>query len=80
MATDQSEIKALHQFLGQQLENGLSTMTADEALEAFRAHQHDVGRLREHVAQSEGDEGKPLDDSALKERVRKRLAEHGITD
>ncbi len=80
MTTDQSEIETFHHFLGQQLENGGSTMTSNEALEAFRAHQRDANRLRDHIAQSDGEEGRPLDASALTDRVKKRLSEHGITD
>ena len=75
-----NELEAFHRFIGERLENGGSSMTADEALQAFRTYQRDVERLRQHVRKSDGDDGKPLDDDALKERVRKRLAEQGVTD
>ena len=80
MVIDESELEAFHKFIGVQLENGGSTMTAEQALQSFRAHQRDVAQLRDRLKKSEGDQGKLLDDDALKERVRKRLAEHGITD
>ena len=80
MTIDQSELEVFHKFIGEQLENGGAAMTAEEALESFRAYQRDVARLRDHLNQSSQDSGKPLDEEALKTRVRKRLAEQGITD
>ncbi len=80
MSTDVSEIEALHRFIGEQLESGVSQMTAEEGLRAFQEHQREVEKLREHLKKSEGDEGHELDADALKNRVRDRLAEQGVTE
>ncbi|MCG8653181.1 MAG: hypothetical protein MI861_25295 [Pirellulales bacterium] len=80
MATDNTEMESFHRFIGQQLENGGSGMTADEATKAFHAYQRDVERLRSHLQESEDDEGRELDSDALKQRVRSRLSSEGVTD
>lgn len=80
MAVGPSDLESFHKFIGEKLENGGSTMTAEEALQSFRAYQHDLQRLHEHLQKSEGDPGRKLDDEALKDRIRRRLAQHGVTD
>ena len=76
MAIDQSELDAFSRFLN----NGNTADTLEDALNAFRAYQRETEQLREHLAKSDGDAGQPLDDDALKQRVRERLTQHGITD
>jgi len=80
METTSSEIESFHRFIGNQLKNGGAAMTAEQALRAFHAHQADVERLKRHVGKSEGDPGKPLDSDALKQRVKDRLARHGVSE
>lgn len=85
MATiPESEMAAFHRFLGEKLDLGASEMTVEESVEAFRAYQRDVARLRQRLApsieQARRGESKPLDAEALIERVTRRLTEKGIVD
>ena len=54
MSVGQTDLESFHKFIGEQLENGGSTMTAEEALRSFR-YQREVERLKEHLRKSEGD-------------------------
>ena len=85
MATvPESEMAAFYRFLGEQIDRGASEMTVEESVEAFRAYQRDVARLRQHLApsieQAKRGESKPLDAETLIERVTGRLSEKGIAD
>ena len=85
MATvPESEMAAFHRFLGERIDGGPSEMTVEESVEAFRAYQRDVARLKQHlgpsIEQAKRGESKPLDAEALIERVTSRLSEKGIAD
>ena len=85
MATvPESEMIAFYRFLGEQIDGGGSQMPVEESVEAFRAYQRDVARLRQHLApsvkQAKRGESQPLDAEALIERVTRRLSEKGIAE
>jgi hypothetical protein len=84
MALDQTELAAFSQFVTERLQNGQSASNLEEAVQTFRAYQDDVERLRKHLApalvESKRREAKPLNADDVKQRIRTRLAEHGITD
>ena len=86
MATDTiHEIEAFYQFLGQQLEQGAMNLSLEQSVQAFRAYQSDLERLRKHLQPSidRADRGEPaalFDADDVKSRGRDRLAREGITD
>ena len=86
MATDipDNEIQAFYHFLGEKLVTSDQSLTPEESVEAFRAHQRDAERLKKHLEpsleQARRGDSKPLDGDALIDRVNKRLANEGITD
>jgi len=85
MATvPENEVLAFYRFLGAQISGGAQQATLEESIAAFRAHQTDVARLREHLApsieQANRGESKPLDAEAVIKRVKQRLSEEGMAD
>ncbi len=79
-----NEVLSLFRFLGEQMNRGVSGMTVEESVEAFRAYQRDVASLRQHLApsieQAKRGESKPLDAETVIERVNNRLSGEGIDD
>ena len=88
MATDiphtPSEVELLHDYLGKQLEGAGPNVSLDSALAGFQEYYRQLREVRAKVRQAEDSlaagKGKPLDVDALITRVRKRLAEQGVTD
>ncbi len=85
MATaEENEVLAFYRFLREQIDRGESEMTVQASVEAFRAYQRDVARLRGHLApsieQARRGESKRLDAEAVIERVNSRLSEEGIAE
>ena len=79
-----SELHAFYHFLEACLENGGETLSPEESVQAFRRHQQEFSKIKKMLADAEQSsargESKSLDIDALKERVRTRLAERGITE
>ena len=78
MATESpSELEAFQAFLNRQLADGDPGLTPEESVEAFRAYQRDLERLREEIGpaleRSRRGESEPLDMDDIKARGRKRL-------
>lgn len=84
MSVTRQELDRFHRFVARRLQNGTASLTLEETLAQFRAHQADVERLHCELQRSieEGDrgEGAPLDVDQLMAEVREELAEQGITD
>lgn len=85
MATEsESELRAFCDFLQQRLEGGTVELSPEESVEAFRAYQRDLERLRKDVRpaleRSLAGESEPLDIEDVKARGRRRFAQRGITD
>jgi hypothetical protein len=88
MATDasnaHSDTQLLHDYLGKQLDGNSPVIPLDEALKGFQEYYRQLNEVRSKVRQAEislaEGRGKPLDVDALITRVRKRLAEQGITE
>jgi len=86
MSTDTGrEIESFYQFLGKQIQEGSVDLSAEECVEAFRAYQHDLDRLKKELqpALERFDRGEPgirFDAEDVKRRGRDRLAREGITD
>jgi hypothetical protein len=86
MATDMChEIEAFYQFLGRQLEAGSVDLSPEQSVQAFRAYQSDLLRLRNDLqpAIDRSDRGEPavlFDADDVKRRGRERLAREGITE
>lgn len=79
-----TDLELLHQFIGENLQNGGRSQTVDQVLSEFREYLAEVERLRKEIRpaleQSLRGECKPIDWEALKRRGRERLAAEGITD
>lgn len=80
-----SELESFHQFLTDQLAAGGTGLSPEESLEAFRAHQRDLARLKRDIQPAvqrfqRGEAGRELDYDAVKQDVTQRLTEKGITD
>ena len=84
MSTDANkELQSFHQFIVQQLTGGNSSMSPEEALEAWRIlnpspeqFREDVQAVREALADMEaGDTGTPADEYFMNFRKR-----HGLDD
>ncbi len=77
----ETDLEAFHQFLDR---NGRDYGSLEEALQAFRAYQHEFadakGKIEHALEQSARGESKPLDAEAVKKKVRERLETEGITD
>jgi hypothetical protein len=86
MSTDASrEIETFYQFLGEQIQEGLADLSPEESVEAFRAYQRDLDRLRKELRPAldrleRGAPASPFDAEDVKRRGRERLAREGITD
>jgi len=79
-----TELEAFHQFLSERLKNGDRNLSVDSSIEAFRAYQRDLQRLREELRPSlqraARGEGREIDVDDIGRRGRERLAREGITD
>ncbi len=86
MSTDSCrEIETFYHFLGERLQEGSVNLSPEESVEAFRAYQRDLERLRTELEPAldrfdRGDSAKPFDAEDVKRRGRERLAREGITD
>jgi len=86
MSTDTCrEIETFYHFLGQQIQEGLVDLSPEECVEAFRAYQNDLERLKKELQPAldradRGEPGLPFDAEDVKRRGRDRLAREGITD
>ena len=88
MATDMpgipSDVQLLHDYLGKQLASDGRDLSLDEALTGFQEYYRQLRDLRGKVRQAEDSlargDGRRLDVEAVIGRVRRRLAEQGITD
>ena len=84
MATNgASELVVFHRFLGDQIESGSVNLSPEESVEAFRAYQQDLERLRNDIRPAidrfeRGEPAIPLDIEDVKRRGRERLAREGI--
>lgn len=84
MAVDlPNELETFQQFVDQAVKSGAVT-TVDELWMKYREYRDELAKLRAEldkaIAQADRGEAKPLDVAALNERVRRRLAENGVTD
>lgn len=84
---EMTELELLHRFVGEQLANGGRKKTVDQCLAEFREYREKLEWMREAIRpsyeRSLRGETKPFDRAALealKARVRRELAEKGITD
>ncbi len=80
-----TELESFHRFLTLQLESGGKDLSPEESLDAFRAYQRDLARLKKDIQPAverfqRGEGGRELDYDAIKQDVTQRLAERGITD
>ncbi len=81
-----SELESFHRFLDEYLSNGGASLTPEESVEAFRAHERDLERLKEGIRPAVerfkrgGHEARELDYEKIEEEVTQRLAAEGITD
>ena len=86
MATDSTtEIEAFHRFLGDQIEGGPVDVSPEESVQAFRAYQRDLERVRNDLGPSidrfdRVEPASPLDIADVKRRGRERLAREGIVE
>ena len=74
MANDfYSDLEAFNRFVAEHRDNGSEGLSLESSLAAFRAHQEDLQRLRDHlepsIAQAQRGESKPLDVKALIDRA-----------
>ena len=79
-----TEVEAFHQFLGKAIRNGGREMTIEESVAEFRAYQDELARfnagLQKSLQQAQDGDAEPLDAEALKDEVRRELADEGIAD
>ena len=86
MSTDPCrEIETFYQFLGERIHEGSVDVSPEESVEAFRAYQRDLDRLRKELQPAldrfdRGEPATPFDAEDVKRRGRERLAREGITD
>jgi hypothetical protein len=86
MSTDAyREIETFYQFLGERIQEGSVDLSPEESVEAFRAYQRDLDRLKKQLQPALdrfalGEPATPFDPEDLKRRGRERLAREGITD
>jgi hypothetical protein len=78
-----SELLVFHRFIGEQIANGSLDLSPEEIVEAFRAYQRDLLRIRDDLSPAierleRGEAGIPLDIEDVKRRGRERLAHEGI--
>ncbi len=84
-ADNSSELVVFHRFLGDQIEGGSLELSPEESVQAFRAYQQDLERLRNDLKPAidrfeRGEPAIPLDIEDVKRRGRERLARQGITE
>jgi hypothetical protein len=79
-----NEFSQFCDFIVQLRDAGAQDVTPEQSVEEFRREQEKLRVWHERNAisqeQARRGEAKPLDLDAIMTRVRKRLAEHGITD
>jgi hypothetical protein len=79
-----SDVQLLHDYLGKALAGDSAGLTLHEALTGFQEYYMQRRELRAKVQEAEHSlargEGRPLDVVGVIARVRRRLAEEGITD
>jgi hypothetical protein len=86
MSTDSCrEIETFYQFLGMRIQEGAVGLSPEESVEAFRAYQRDLERLRKELQPAltrhdQGESATRLDAEDVKRRGRERLALEGIND
>jgi hypothetical protein len=86
MSTDACrEIESFYQFLAHQIQEGPVDLTPEECVDAFRAYQRDLERLKNELQPGldrfdRGEPGITFDAEDVKRRGRERLAHEGITD
>ena len=86
MATgdSQTDIEAFYDFISRIRQSGIQDLSPEDSVRHFRAYQEELKKFRSDtevsLEQSRRGESKPLDDEAFMARVRKRLAEEGISD
>ena len=77
------ELSAFSRFVTDRLSDDESDLSLEESVHAYREYQEELARFNEglmrSVAQAERGEAGPLDVEAVKQRVRARLAQDGIT-
>ena len=79
------EIETFYQFLGHQIQDGSVDLSPEECVEAFRAYQRDLDRLKKELQPGidrfeRGEPGILFNAEDVKRRGRERLAREGITD
>jgi hypothetical protein len=79
------EIETFYEFLGHQIQEGFVDRSPEECVEAFRAYQRDLDRLKKELQPAldrfdRGEPGTPFDAEDVKRRGRDRLAHEGIFD
>ena len=87
MSTDStnlpSDVQLLHAYLGQRIQDEGSQIPLDSALEGFQEYYRQLCSMRDQVEQAieslDRHAGGPLDVESLIRRVRKRLANTGVT-
>lgn len=80
MGTDHTELEEFRSFVDEEVANGGSCTTIDQAVAKFRELQRLRAKLRASQAQSERKEAKPLDIEEVIAQGTQRAAEKGITD
>ncbi len=79
MSTDPCrEIEEFYQFLGERLQERSVNLSPEESVEAFRAYQRDLERLRKELEPAldrfeRGEPATPFDAEDVKRRGRERL-------
>ena len=77
----QNELHSFYEFIGRQLENGGSEMSAEQSLQEFREYQDQLQRFIKGTYESiASGPAKPLDKDELMQEVRDELAKEGIED
>lgn len=79
------EIEAFYQFLGNQIQDGSVDLSPEKCVEAFRAYQRDLDRLKKELQPGldrldRGEPGIPFDAQDVIRRGRERLGLEGIRD
>jgi hypothetical protein len=78
-----SEIVTFYEFLGRQIQEGSVALSPEESVEAFRAYQRDLSRLKRELQPGldrcdRGEPGVSFDAEDIIRRGRERLASEGI--
>ena len=79
-----TELELFYRFVRDKLNNGGQDLSPEESLQAFRAHQEELERLRQEIQpslqRSLRGESELFDAEKLKKRVSKMLAKKGIRE